>query len=321
MIDLPDNYPSDDRASAPEPQDRLWPFVRRSLLSPVTLALIVLTIPLSVWGVLRTAADPDDHGLFTAFLLFATAMVPTAWSTVRVIWSESAKTAIYVALVRTVLMPLVVAWPPAITVAITVHLPVVRAQLAATQDDYGWRYFFGERDGSLLTQSLVLGGLAGIIFSILTALALSVFVVLPALAWLKPVGTAKSNMLLIETPEDRAAATAGIRLLSVVLALTFAVPTLMIFGAEEATARSLPQAFSRLPRFFIEPQYYYGDFMWALGALLIPIGLFAIWRLRRVQRPDLAARAQIGVNSAEDQRRFENDQREAGGNGPATPSD
>ena len=295
--------------------------MRRSFLEPVTLALIVLTVPLSIWGVLRTAADENDHGLLTAFLLTATATLPSAWSVIRVIWSESATVAIMIALLRTVLVPIIVAWPPAIAAAITVHVPAIRARIAASQGDDGWRYFLGERDGSLLGQTLGLGGLVGMIFAILTALALSVFVVLPTLAWLKPVGAAKSNMLLTDTPENRAASTVGIRLLSIVLMLTFAVPTLIIFGAEEATANSLWQAFERLPRFVIEPQYYYGDVLWVLGVLLIPLGVLIIWWLLRVQRPDVAARAQLGVNSAADQRRYEEEQQRAAGGGADTSTD
>lgn len=278
--------------------------MRRSLLNPVTLAFTLLSIPLSVWGVFRTASDANDTGLLTSFLLTATAILPTAWAVIRVIWSESANVAIVVALVRTVLVPLVVAWPPAIAVAITLHVPSVQARIAATQEADGWRYFFGSRDGSLMQQALVLGGLAGIIFSMLTAIALSVFVVLPALAWFKPVGTAKSNMLRTETAEDRVAATVGIRMLSIVLMMTFAVPTLIIFGSEEAVARSVLEAFTNLPRFFVEPQYYYGDLMWVVGILAVPVGVFILFRLRRVQRPDVAARARFGVNSVEDRQRF-----------------
>lgn len=311
MNDRSNEPPGESPDPVATSQDSLWPIVRRSFLSPVTLALIVLTVPLAVWGVLRTAADPADHGILTAFLLFATSTLPVAWSVIRVIWSESANTAIFVALMRTVFLPLVIPWLPAVAVAVTVHVPTVSAQLQASQDEYGWRYFFGERDGSLLGQALGLGGLAGVIFSMLTALALSVFVVFPVLAWLKPIGAARSNMLLTKTPEDRAAATSSIRLLSVVLFLTFAVPTLIVFGADEATTGSWFEALKRSPRVFVEPQYYYGDFMWALGVILIPLGVVAIIRLRWFQRPDTAARAKLGVNTPADQRRFEREQAQA----------
>lgn len=324
VSNTPDKPPAAGSADAEETapvrtDDTLGALVRKTFLSPVTLALIVLTIPLSVWGVLRTAANANDESLLTGFLLTATATLPTAWAVIRVIWSESATVAIMIALLRTVVVPLVVAWPPAIATTIAVHIPAIRARIEASQTADGWRYFFGERDGSLLGQTLGLGGLVGIIFAILTGLALSVFVVLPALAWFKPLGAAKSNLLLTDTPENRAASTLGIRLLSLVLMLTFAVPTFIIFGKDQATASSLLQAVTRLPRFVIEPQYYYGDLFWVLGVLLIPLGVLAILWLLRVQRPDRAARAKLGVNSPADQRRFEQDQ--LGANGGAADDD
>lgn len=243
---------------------------------------------------------------------------------IRVIWSESATVAIMIALVRTVVVPIFVAWPPAIVAAIAVHTPVIRAQIASSQGEDGWRYFFGERDGSLLGQTLGLGGLVGMLFAMLTGLVLSVFVVLPALAWLKPIEAAKSNMLLTDTPENRTASRIGIRLLSIVLMLAFAVPTLIIFGAEESSASSLFEAFTRVPRFFIEPRYYYGDLLWVFGVLLVPLGVLVILWLLRVQRPDLAARAELGVNSLADQKRFEQLQRDegaAGANRTNSPGD
>ena len=279
-------------------------FFRKSLLDPVFLGFAVLTVPLAAWGVLRTASNPNDHGSLTSFLLLCTPIIPIVWSVLQPLWNESADVAIMVSLTRTGLVPFFVAWPATITVAVTVHLPAVAAEIATTNDTDGWRYFFGEQSGSLLLQSLVLTGIMGVALPMLAGLVLCVFVVLPVLAWWKPIGAAKSNMLLTDTNEDRAAAKVGIRALSIFLMVTFAAPTLIIFGMEQAYAMSWTEAFANLPKFFTEPVYYYGDFMWALGVLLIPVGVILILRLLMVQRPDVETRAQYGVNSSEDHRRW-----------------
>ncbi len=284
--------------------DTLGSFLRRIFLDPVFLALVLATIPLSVWGVMRTAADPNDTGALTAFLLTGTAVLPTAWSILCPLWKEDAKVAIMVSLVRTIVVPIVVCWPPAVTVLITVSQADVMQQIVETRRPDGWRYFFGGEDGGVVQQAIVLGGLAGMIFAMLTALALSVFVVLPVLAWFKPLGAAESNMMMTATKEDQAAAKSGIRMLSVILMMTFAVPALIIFGKNNASARSWYEAFATAPRFFAEPEYFYGDVMWVVGILAIPVGILLIVWLRRVQRPDLRKRAEWGVNSWEDRRRW-----------------
>lgn len=279
-------------------------FFRKALLDPVFLGLAAFTVPLGVWGVLRTASDPNDHESFTAFLLLCTPIIPIVWSVLQPLWSERADVAVMVALARTGMMPVFVAWPPTVAIAVTVNLPAVSTQISATREADGWRYFFGEQDGSLLLQSLALTGIMGVALSMLAGLVLCVFVVLPVLAWWKPIGAAESNMLLTETKVDRAAAKISIRVLSIILMVTFAAPTLIIFGMEQSYAMSWTETFANLPKFFIEPGSYYGDLMWALGILLIPVGVILILRLLTVQRPDIETRAQYGVNSDGDHRHW-----------------
>lgn len=302
-------------------KDTFANFLRRIFFDPVTFGLIIATMGLTAWGVLRTASDPSDQSFLTGFLIMATAVLPTTWSILSVLWKESADVAIMVALVRTIIVPLVVAWPPAIVVAIMVHLPTIQQLLVDTARDDGWRYFFSSNDMSLLGQAVVLTGLGGMLFAILAGLVLSVFVVLPVLAWFKPLAAAKSNMLLTDTPEDQVAAKAGIRMLSVILMMTFGVPALIIFGRNEANAISWLEAFANVPKFFMEPRYYYGDFMWALGILAIPFGIYVVFRLKRVQRADIARRAKFGVNSSEDHEAWLNSQRMGGGTAGTQPED
>lgn len=312
-----------DSQNPPNNAEPPFSFWRRTYLDPVLLVLVALSIGLAAWGAWRAAADPSDESGSTVFLIIGTAIIPTAWSVLRVLWSESADVAIMVALFRTVIVPIVVCWPPAIAAAITVHLPEMRAQIAATQGEDGWRYFFGERDGSLVVQTLGAGGMVGLILGILVGLVLSVFVVLPILAWFKPIGAAKSNMLLTETEEDRRAAKSGIRMLSVILMMTFGIPTLMIFGREERAGNLVLQSFANVPRFFVEPDYYYGDVMFVVGLLAIPIGIWLVIWLKRTQRPDLAKRAEYGVNALDDRIRWQQQQQQraqgedSGGSGDA----
>lgn len=299
-----------DRREPPAGAARPVSFWRKTYLDPVLLVLVVLSIGLAVWGAWRAATDPSDDGGFVGFLLMGTAIIPTAWSVLRVVWSEDASVAIIVALFRSVMVPLAVCWPPAIATAVTVHLPVAREQIAATQGEDGWRYFFGERDGSLIVQTLVMGGLLGLILGILVGLVLSVFVVLPILAWFRPLGAAKSNMLLTETKEDQRVAKSSIRMLSVILMMAFGIPTLMIFGREERAGNSVLETFANVPRFFVEPDYYYGDVMFVVGLLGIPFGIWLVIWLKRTQRPDLAKRAEYGVNALDDRIRWQQQQQQ-----------
>lgn len=271
------------------------------LFSGLTLPLMALTIPLAVWGVLRTAADPDDHGLFTAFLLMATPVIPVAWAVLRVLGGkEPPRSPATVSLLRVVVIPLVAAWPPAIAVAIAVHVPAVQTRILETRGDDGWRYFFGEREGALLEQAVVLTGLAGLVFGMLAALALWVAVVFPVLSWRRPMTVAGENMLDVESAEGRAAAPASARLFSLVILLVFLIPTFMVVGSELSSARSRGEAVANAARFFAEPRDYWPDLMWSIGALLIPVGILVLVRLKRVQRPDRELRAKYRMNAYDD---------------------
>lgn len=277
------------------------PLRSERLFGGLTLPLVALTIPLAVWGVLRTAADPDDHGLFTAFLMTATPIIPASWAVLRVLGGpQPPRSPAMVSLLRVLVIPSVAAWPPAIAVAVTVHLPAVRARILATRREDGWRYFFGARDGSLLEQAIVLTGLAGLIFGMLAGLALWVAIVFPVLSWRRPMVVAGENMLDVESAEGRASAASAMRWLSTVILLAFLVPTLLVVGSNEASARSLGEAFGNAPRFFVEPDRYWADLMWALGVLLVPVGVLAVVVVKVVQRPDKRLRAKHGLNARDD---------------------
>ncbi len=290
--------------------------LRRTFRDPVLIGLLGLTAALAVWGVLRTSADPEDASLLTMFLLWGTPTIPAAWSVVRVLWSEEAREAFLIALARTLIVPVAAAVPPAVAATITVHVPAIQRRIVATQNEYGWRTFFAEQDGSPLLQSAVLMPLVGMICAMLLGLVLSIVIVLPILVWLKPIGTAESNMLLTETEADRAAATSSIRLIAVVLIMALAVPALIVFGKRQARASTWWEAFANAPRVFREPEYFYGDLLWALGVAAIPLGIGLALLIRRMQRPDIEKRAQHGVNARADQERWE--RRQGGGASPRT---
>ena len=58
-----------DRREPPTGAARPASFWRKTYLDPVLLVLVALSSGLAVWGVWRTATDPDDASGFTAFLL------------------------------------------------------------------------------------------------------------------------------------------------------------------------------------------------------------------------------------------------------------
>ena len=79
-------------------------------------------------------------------------------------------------------------------------------------------------------------------------------------------------------------------------ALIFAaIPTLIVAGASESDARSIPEAAQRALLFFSEPTWYLGDVAWMLGLLLIPVGIALIFVIVRNQRVDQGARGSAGV--------------------------
>jgi hypothetical protein len=261
-----------------------------------TRLLVVLAAALTVAGVVVAAGDGRGD-IWWAGLYLATGVIPTAWAVLQPLWrADGASSAIFVALQRCVLIPLIVGPILAVVSAVVVLLPPVAQRITDSRLADGWHYYFPADGGAPVYQALVLGGLAGIFIPMLVGLALSVVVVVPWVAFRRPREFAEANML--DTSEKSAAAnsTAG-KLFAVVLVLVFAVPTLIVVGSREASANDFWQLFATWPLVFTNFERYWGDAMWMLGVVLAPLTLVIAIVVRLVQRPDRARRAAAGVNA------------------------
>ena len=154
-----------------------------------------------------------------------------------------------------------------------------------------------------LFQTLLLCGVGAMVFAMLIGLLLTVLLLLPTLAWLKPIATARSNMLLTDTAEDRVAAKRAIRMIAGIFVLVFVVTSLIFFGSREARSATVIDAFANIPHYLQDPLGYLGDIAWVLRVLSIPFGIWFVVSTVRVQQPDLELRAERGVNSLADQRK------------------
>lgn len=276
--------------------------LRRTFVDPVLIALVLLSAALAVWGVWREALHPGGDAL-TVVLIWGSAVLPTAWSVLRVIWNEQADGAVIVAFQRTMLVPAVVCWAPALAMAIAVHTPEIRARIEAENLVNYSNYFLASDGDSLLFQTLVLCGVGAMVYAMLLGLLLTVLVVLPTLAWLKPIATARSNMLRTETAEDRVAAKRAIRMIAGIFVLVFVVTSLIFFGSREAHSASLIDAFANIPKYLRDPLAYLGDIAWVLGVLAIPFGIWLVVSTVRVQRPDVERRAERGPSGGSTKKR------------------
>lgn len=133
--------------------------LRHTFADPVLIALVLLSAAFAVWGVWREALHPGGDAL-TVVLIWVSAVLPTAWSVLRVIWNEQADGAVIVAFQRTMLVPAVACWVPAAAMAVAVHTPEIRARIEAENLVNYSNYFLASDGDSLLFQTLVLCGWA-----------------------------------------------------------------------------------------------------------------------------------------------------------------
>lgn len=87
----------------------------------------------------------------------------------------------------------------------------------------------------------------------------------------------------------------AVRTLALFLFLVFAVPTCFVVGSENARADGLLEAFTHLDDFLARPDRYWGDLVWVVGLLLVPLGLLAMFLTMIWQRPDRERRRAAGV--------------------------
>ncbi len=264
---------------------------RSALLSPDVLAGLVVAVALTVLGTLDAAGDPEGDRLW-GVLAMGSAAVATAVAVLGATFSRNGGP--MAALLRTLLVPLVAGPLCAVAATVTVFLPPVRAQVEAAWATRSGSHFWFPSDTPLLGQSLGLVLVAGIAMGMLAGLALVVVVSLPWLALRRPQVVVEDNMM-DTSPEAAATGTAAARALALLVFLTFAIPTCIVVGSEQASADSLGTAFTHLDDFPAEPGRYWGDLLWVVGVLLLPVGLLALVLAARWQRPDRARRAAAGV--------------------------
>ncbi len=272
-----------------------------------TRILIAVGAIVAVVGVLAEAGDGRGARWWAGVLTIGAACLPTAWAVLETLWRpDPALRTPLAALNRSLMVPLLAAPVIALVGAVVVLLPPVSATIAATRTASGWHYYFPADQGAPVYQVLFLGGLISLATAILLGAALTVLVVLPAVAFGRPREFADANML--DGSERNAAdnRVAG-RFFSVLLILVIVIPTAIVIGSRNARAESLGELPGTGWRVFVDPGTYWGDGVWALGFVLIPVGIVALVVVAVRQRPDVPRRARAGVSALVPSRR--NDER------------
>lgn len=272
----------------------------KRMFDPVFIALMAVSCVTAAWGIVRAAADGPGEQPLTMSLYFFGAALPTAWSVLRGMWHPDPEiNPIMSALLRTVVAPFVSIWPAIITAGITVSLPSTQALIDQSSRPNGWHYTFSPDDGTPLGIAMGLGGLMCLIAAMLVGLALAIVVVLPGMAFFKPKVAIEGNML-DTSDETLQTNTIAMRFMAILLVLVFAIPTLIVFGEDEAQGTSVLEAFQNSTKFLSDPSYFKGDLAWTIGILLIPIGVLALIMVKVKQKPDHATRAEYGVSALGD---------------------
>ena len=261
------------------------------LLTPLLVVTLAASVVLAVLGTLDAARDPQGDRLWGVFSVAA----PVFATVVAVLSATFSRDGGPMAALRNVLLVPLLAGPLcAVAVSVTVHLPPAHRQIeAAWTSEKGFHYWFPS-DTPLLEQSLLLTLLAGTFLAMLAGLAVVVLVTLPVLALWRPEVVVEQNML-DTSPEVAATNRRSVRTLALLLFLVFAVPTCFVVGSENARADGLLEAFTHLDDFLARPDRYWGDLVWVMGLLLVPLGLLAMFLTMIWQRPDQVRRAAAGV--------------------------
>lgn len=274
------------RPSGPRFFERLFPLS--------TQILIALAVVFSVACLIIATGDVNGDSWWSSGFMWAAA-IPTAWAVLQPLWRpDPLIPAIFAALLRTIVIPVIVAPIIAIVNSVVILLPPVAQLIRNSARPDGWHYYFPADSGLPIFQTLVLGGLMGIIVAMLLGLALSVAVVLPWVAFLRPREFAKSNQLDTSEENANANSTAG-KFFAIMILLVFLIPGLIIFGSRNSVAGDIGELWTTWTLLFSNPERYWGDAMWMAGLALIPIGVITVIVVKLMQRPDHAARAASGT--------------------------
>ncbi len=272
--------PVDETADAP-PSPWRWD-VLDPVRRPSVWVLAGLTVLIAVLATLAAAPDPGgDNPL--SLLQYTGPAIPTAVSVLLLARRADFFTQ---GIVRVFGLGTVFGVLGAVTVFATTWVPPVARTIEAASA--GRRHLALE--GAHPFFEPLLGGIGSGILGGLAALVLT----LPVVAHTRPQLFASLNMNDLDARLADRVRRANIALAWLIV-LVFAVPALMVVGSGEAVARDIPAAFTNLPLLFRLPQVFWGDALWVLGLLLIPVMVWLTWYVVRNQRVDRGRRERAGV--------------------------
>jgi hypothetical protein len=239
-------------------------------MSPACWVLFGLCAVLAVPGLWALVADADGEMGWAGWAVLLGGASVTCWAVLQSLWRPDEQAGIVMAaLWRTMTVPFVTWLPLAVLYAGIGLVPAVRERFQQHQlaDAYYSHEWFPVEEHSLVGW-LGLYGLIGLLTALLTGLAVSVAVVIPVTAFWKPEQMIRDNMMS-NSEEHRAANTAAVRGIALLVPLIFVVVGLLV-GAEN------------------------GSFWWWLGIVLIPAGLALTYLVWSRQRVDHGERARWG---------------------------
>lgn len=268
---------SAQRAAVPRPIRGPRPVATREddgwwhrMVSPRTRLLTVVMGLLAAAGLGGAAVLPGPFDTVAGWTSLLAASVVTVWSVMESLWRVDEQMGVAMGgLYRVLVIPFVVSPPIGLLISAASLLPPVADALPGSPWGQGWE----ERiPGDASSIAMVGAGIfLPLLFAMLAGLAAAVFLLLPIGAFLFPAQLVQDNMMSTD-PQHLRRNVAAIRMLSLLLALVFAVPTLLVMADQ-------------------------GSALWWVGIVLIPLGLFAIWYVWHHQRVDHGRRAQWGLQA------------------------
>ncbi|MBA4607748.1 hypothetical protein H1W00_04590 [Aeromicrobium sp. Marseille-Q0843] len=269
---------------------------RRILFTPVPWLLVVAIVVAQYLVIDDVAADSEGDELLGLVLMIG-AVVPVSWAVLETIWLRFAGPSIMVAFARILALPFLMGPILGLTGTYVRLRSGVEQTIEATRRPDGWHYWFDASRGSgTATSDLALIILSNAGAAMLAGLRLVVFVVLPWFAFMRPAQFIEANMM-DTSPAAAAANAAGARMISIILMLVFAVPTVIVWLANEDRA----------------------GLGWVLGIAMVVIGFFMVRFVLSRQVPDHEARGALPAWSRGVQTlRHERDQESSDGGGGAS---
>lgn len=261
-----------------------FPPLRELLTNPFVLTVTVLAVILTVVSTVFAAADVDGDALIGNGM-FAGPVLATFAVVLQVVWRRGGN--LLDAFRRTMIYSPLVALLTAVAGYLTTWVPAVAETMAASRRPSGFHYWFEE------PHPFVLPFLAGWFLGMLAGLVASLLVVL-IFAYRRPQDFAAANMNDM-APRYAAQVRRANIALAWVLVLVFLIPTLIVWGGNEARGGSFTERAQNALLFFTDPGWYLADAAWVVGLVLIPVGIGLVVFIVRTQRVDRAARRAAGV--------------------------